>query len=116
MNAPNHITDAAQARIRESMADIHDSLAVIAAGRPGDAERDASRRAAVLQRRRGVAYDDAVRLAPTSGAEKVWGKTIDFVDYVFLERGTRAGRAVARVATPDGQASAPGSWSRRGCS
>lgn len=103
MNAPNHIADAARARIRESMDDIHRSLAAISAGRPGDAETDATRRAAVLQRRRGVPYDDAVRLAPTAGAEKVWGKTIDFVDYVFLERGMRAGRAVARVATPDGQ-------------
>lgn len=103
MNAPHHIADAARARIRKSMGDIHRSLDAIATGRPGDAEPDESRRAAVLRRRRGVAFDDAARLAPSAGAEKVWGKTIDFVDYVFLERGMRAGRAVARVATRDGQ-------------
>ena len=103
MAAPTPIADAARERIHQNIERIRKSLADIAAGRPGDAEPEASRRAAVLQRRTGIAYDEALRVAPASGKEKVWGKTIDFVDVVFLERGMRASRAVARVATRDGQ-------------
>jgi endonuclease G, mitochondrial len=103
MTAPAHIANAARERVRQSLDRIRQSMRAIAEGRPGDAEPEVSRRAAVLQHRAAITYEDATRLAPASGGEKVWGKTIDFVDYVFLERGMRAGRAVARVATRDGQ-------------
>ena len=103
MNAPTHIANAARERISGSLGLIRASMSAIAAGRPGDAEPELTRRAAVLQRRLGMSYDEATRRAPASGAEKVWGKTIDFVDVVFLERGMHAARSVARVATPDGQ-------------
>ena len=103
MNAPTHIANAARERISGSLGLIRASMSAIAAGRPGDAEPELTRRAAVLQRRLGMSYDEATRCAPASGAEKVWGKTIDFVDVVFLERGMHAARSVARVATPDGQ-------------
>ena len=100
--APAHVANAARERIRQSMDLIRRSLTAIADGRPGDAEPDLARRAAVLQRRLGMARVDAASVAPAAGPEKTWGKTIDFVDYVFLERGMRAGRAVARVATREG--------------
>jgi endonuclease G len=103
MNAPAHIAAAARARVEERRQQIEDSLRAIAAGRPGDAEPEKTRRAAVLQRRTGMSIGEALSRAPASGAERVWGKTIDFVDVAFLERGARVARAVARVVTRDGQ-------------
>lgn len=103
MNPPAHIAAAARKRVREQSEQIAQSLRAIAEGRPGDAEPEGSRRAAVLGRRIGLSYEDAARAMPRTGAEKVWGKTIDFVDVAFLERGVHAARAVARVATPDSQ-------------
>lgn len=103
MNEPAHIGVAARLRIKEQSEQIQHSLDAIGAGRPGDAEPEIARRSAVLQRRMGLDFADATREAPRSGAEKVWGKTIDFVDVAFLQRGAYAARAVARVITKDGQ-------------
>jgi len=103
MNEPAHIGVAARLRIKQQGDQIKHSLDAIGAGRPGDAEPEMGRRSAVLQRRIGLGADEAMREAPGSGAEKVWGKTIDFVDVAFLQRGSYAARAVARVVTRDGQ-------------
>ncbi|RST47790.1 hypothetical protein EJI01_27655 [Variovorax sp. MHTC-1] len=94
---------AAQARLEQQEHQIRESLQTISAGRPGDAEPEVRRRVAVMQRRTGLPIDEAAQRASASGAEKVWGRTIDFVDVAFLERGARAARAVARVVTQDGQ-------------
>ena len=103
MNEPAHIGVAARLRIQQQAEQIQRSLDAIGAGRPGDAEPEMLRRSAVLQRRIGLPVQEAAREAPRSGAEKVWGKTIDFVDVAFLQRGAYAARAVARIATRDGQ-------------
>jgi endonuclease G, mitochondrial len=87
----------ARKRITESAKQITHSLKVIAEGRPGDAEPDASRRAAVLQARRAIPFDAARREALKTGPESIWGKTIDFVGVAFFERGRRAARSVCRI-------------------
>ncbi|MDE5464922.1 serine protease [Bradyrhizobium sp. CSS354] len=79
-------------------------MSAIEAGRPGDAEYETSRKVQVLQARTGVSLDEAARVVarPDEGAERIWGKTVDFVDVAFFERGRRAARAVARIVTKDG--------------
>ncbi|MEM6908684.1 MAG: serine protease [Pseudomonadota bacterium] len=42
-------------------------------------------------------------IADASGAEKIWGDTVDFVNVSFLEKGARIARAVGRVAFRNGQ-------------
>src|SRR5215510_4166921 len=96
------IAFAVRERIRAAAKEIEHSLRVIAEGRPGDAEPDESRRAAVLQARRGMAFDEARREASKTGPESIWGKTIDFVGVAFFERGRRAARSVCRI-TQSGQ-------------
>lgn len=104
MTAPAHIANAARDRIAQSLVQIRQSLKAIAESRPQDAEPDKSRQAAVIERRLHVGHDQAQRMAQAPGGpEKKWGKTIDFVDAVFLERGMYAARSVARVVTRDGQ-------------
>ena len=103
MNAPAHIGAAARTRLQERWQQIEHSLRAIADGRPGDAEPEKKRRAAVLQRRTGMPFEEASSRALASGVERVWGKTIDFVDVALLERGVQAAHAVARVVTRDGQ-------------
>jgi endonuclease G, mitochondrial len=101
MSAPNHIADAARQRIHYKLGQIRNTLHAVATGRPQDAEPDKVRQAAVLQRRTGG--DASLAVAMSGGREGKWGKTIDFVDAVFLERGMNAARSVVRVVTRGGQ-------------
>ena len=89
---------AVRKRIRETAGQIRTSLTAIAKGRPGDAEKDESRRAAVLQARLGLGDVDARQEAKKTGPESIWGKTIDFVGVAFFDRGRRAARPVCRIA------------------
>lgn len=50
-----------------------------------------------------LAGAEKLAFAPTSGPEKIIGPTLDFVNVSFLTRGARVARAVARIATFDGQ-------------
>lgn len=107
------IASCARKRIMDGAKQITHSLRVIAEGRPGDAEPDPSRRTAVLQARRGMAFDVARREALKTGPESIWGKTIDFVGVAFFERGRRAARSVCRI-TQSGQPVGTGFlWSPR---
>jgi len=104
MNAPGTISNAARIRVRKCADEIRRSLQAIEDGRPGDAEQDEARRSAVVQVRKGVSFEEARQIARAAGPEAVWGKSIDFVDVAFLERGQRAARSVCRIITRAGQA------------
>src|SRR5262245_7970975 len=106
MNVPPRIAQAARQRLKESAAEIRKSVAAIAEGRPGDAEPDTARREQVYQARTGVSLEEARRKVarPNEGAERIFGKTVDFVDVAFFERGRRAARSIARIITRDGAA------------
>ena len=91
------IASCARENIRGDAEEIRHSLKVIAAGRRGDAEPDPSRRAAVLQARRGLSDAEARNEAKKTGPESIWGKTVDFVGVAFFERGRRAARSVCRL-------------------
>src|SRR4051794_30442079 len=105
-SAPPNIAKAARARIADAMPQIRHSMTAIDAGRPGDAETEFVRRVQVYQARTGVSLEAADRKVSASdgGAERTWGKTVDFVDVAFFERGRRAARSVARIITTDGAA------------
>jgi len=68
------IASGARDRIRRDADEIRHSLKVIAAGRRGDAEPDESRRAAVLQARRGLSDADARSEAKKTGPESIWAR------------------------------------------
>ena len=106
MNAPPRIAQAASKRVKDSEPEIRKSVAAIANGLPGNAEPDKARREQVYQVRTGCTLEDARRAVakPNEGAERIFGKTVDFVDVAFFERGRRAARAVARIITRDGAA------------
>lgn len=104
MKPPTSITTAARNRVREAAGEIKNSLRKIAEGRPGDAEPDDARLADVVQVRTQAPPAEARRIAQESGAEAIWGQTIDFVDVAFLERGMLAARSVCRIITRGGQA------------
>jgi endonuclease G, mitochondrial len=97
MATRSSIASSARTNIRDDSAQIRHSLKVIAEGRRGAAEPDESRRAAVLQVRRGLSDVDARREALKTGPESLWGKTVDFVGVAFFERGRRAARCVCRI-------------------
>src|SRR5262245_29166370 len=104
MKAPPRIAEAARKRIQAEIKQIRHSVAAIEDGRPGDAETDESRKEQVYQARTGVPLAEARRMVaqPEEGAERRFGKTVDFVDVAFFERGMRASHAVARIITKDG--------------
>ncbi|MGQ0580318.1 MAG: DNA/RNA non-specific endonuclease [Reyranella sp.] len=106
MKAPPRIATGARDRIEGSMKQIQASLNAIGDGRPGDAETDPTRRSQVYQARTGVSLSEAKTMAarPGEGRERIFGKTVDFVDVAFFDRGRRAARAVARIITRDGAA------------
>lgn len=103
---PPRIAAAAAKRLADAMPQIAHSMSVIEEGRPGNAEPDFNRRVQVCQVRSDIPLDEARRLVakPNAGAEAIWGKTVDFVDVAFFERGRRAANAVARIITKDGAA------------
>ncbi|WP_170764721.1 DNA/RNA non-specific endonuclease [Ruegeria lacuscaerulensis] len=100
-------------RISQSKADIHNSLIMAQLGNPFAAEPNAERRRGRVQAKANLtateanAFDREVMRrseagamaseADFSGAEAVWGDTIDFVNVAFLAKGARVARSVARV-------------------
>ena len=110
VKAPPRIAQAARERVVTATKQIRNSLTCIEEGRPGDAEPEKPRRAQVYQARMGSSQEEArARVArPGEGQERIWGKTVDFVDVSFFERGLRAARAVARIITKDGAACGTG--------
>src|SRR5262245_55379611 len=101
---PPRIVEAAKRRVASALPQIRRSVTLIEKGRPGDAEPELSRRIQVYQARTGVSLEEADRKAaqPEGGAERIWGKTVDFVDVAFFERGRRVARAVTRIIATDG--------------
>jgi endonuclease G, mitochondrial len=106
MKAPSRIADAARKRVIESLPQIRRSVEAIEAGRPGDAETDTVRREQVYQARTGSTLEEARRKVarPEEGQERIFSKTVDFVDVAVFERGRRAARPVARIITRAGAA------------
>ena len=64
------------------------------------------RREQVYQARTGSTLEEARRKVarPEEGQERIFSKTVDFVDVAVFERGRRAARPVARIITRDGAA------------
>jgi len=106
MKAPTNVASAARARIRDEIDQIRHSVTVIAEGRPGDAEPDRARREQVYQARTGSPLSEARRRVsrPGEGQERIFGKTVDFVDVAFFERGRLTARSVVRIISRDGVA------------
>ena len=104
MNPPPAVANAARERVRNAADGIKKTLRLIAQSRPGEAEPDDDRLADVIELRQQVSPEEARRMAGKADAEAIWGKTVDFVDVAFLERGMRAARSVCRMITRAGQA------------
>lgn len=100
-------------RIVQSRAEILNSLRMAKAGNPFAAEPSAERRRDRVQAKanfttaEAIVFDHEVRrrfedierpeTVAESGAEAVWGDTVDFVNVAFLAKGARVARSVARV-------------------
>lgn len=106
MRPPPSIAEAARKRAAELEKQIQHSLKMFNEGRPGDAETDQSRREQVFQARGNVSLNEARNRikATNAGAERIFGKTVDFVDVAFFERGRRGANAVGRIIMQDGSA------------
>jgi endonuclease G, mitochondrial len=116
MKPPESIAAAARARVQGAQ-DQRDRVSeATAAGQPLDAEPSESRKVNRIQAVTGVTREGAVALAsyaePTSlglagerrlAAERIQGRTTDFVGASFLERAIAASSAVGRVAYRNGQ-------------
>jgi endonuclease G, mitochondrial len=118
MKFPEHIERAARARVAIANKQIENSLTQARKGVPLAAEPDRERLINRLQAKAGLSHEeaemiargaaDAGRKAAVAGAEKIYGKTVDFVGVSFLERGFVSARSVARVAYRNGQARGTG--------
>lgn len=106
MKAPASIAGPARARVKKSLPEIRHSVEVIAQGRPGDAEPELTRREQVFQARTGRSLLESRRRVADAegGKESIFGKTVDFVDVAFFDRGRRVARAVTRIVARDGMA------------
>jgi hypothetical protein len=93
MSERAYIAACARKRIMDGAKQITHSLKVSGEGRPGDAEPDPSRRAAVLQARRGMAFDVARREALKTGPQKHLGSD-DRLCRCCLFRARAARRAI----------------------
>src|SRR5215207_430865 len=114
--APEYIAAKARARVEASAERRNKVLKAIYAGRPLDAEPDEARTIHRLQRVAGVDADQAASLADYQedvlsrlkgdkrlGAERIQGKTEDFVGVAFLELARIAASTVGRVISEDKQ-------------
>ena len=114
---PNYIASKARARVEASKAKVNEVIKLTKEGRSLDAEKDNRRKLHRLQRVADVDLDEAVKLASYDdyelskltgdkrlGAERIQGKTRDFVGVAFLELARTAASAVCRVVTQDFQA------------
>ncbi|MGB3469356.1 MAG: serine protease [Erythrobacter sp.] len=120
-------------RVKRKREQIEQALKAAASGNPYAAEPDRERRISRLQAKSSLSRQEASAidglidladehpaapalegLAPArarpaadetdrSGAEKIWGDTVDFVNVSFLEKGARIARSVGRVAFRNGQ-------------
>ncbi|MBC8025777.1 MAG: DNA/RNA non-specific endonuclease, partial [Steroidobacteraceae bacterium] len=113
MKVPASIERAARARIQGNDPQIKHSLEMVRQGVPLKAEPEQERLVARLQKKMPITREVAAELArevtdgsrtTLSRAERIYGKTVDFVGVSFLERGYVSARAVARVAFRSGQA------------
>ena len=113
MKVPASIERGARARIQGNNPQIRHSLEMVRQGVPLKAEPEEERLLARLQTKMPISRQVAAALASEvtdgnrktiSRAERIYGKTIDFVGVSFLERGYVSARAVARVAFRSGQA------------
>ena len=114
---PEYIAAKARSRVEKSVGRRNKVLEVSYQGRPLDAEPDMDRKIHRLQRVAGVDADQAASLADYQeevlsrlagdkrlGAERIQGKTEDFVGVAFLELARTAASAVGRVVSEDLQA------------
>lgn len=128
----NQTMQSLEAIVRENLArareEINSSVQLAQAGIPLAAETEPERAAGRIERKMSLdggqaetiamsirqagkmmlreaplAGAEKLALAPAAGPEKIIGPTLDFVNVSFLARGARVARAVARVATPNGQ-------------
>jgi len=110
MKAPESVAAAARVRAREAAAQRQRVLQAVWSGRPLDAEPDVARKVSRFQAATGVSQEQAERLArdadPASlgltgdariGAERIQGKTADFLGVAFLDLARTAASAVGRV-------------------
>lgn len=92
------VQDAVRSRIATSREQLEKSLGGIISGRPLDAESSEVRKINRFQSVAGVSYEQAVKLANNDqdafnelkgerrlGAERIQGKSVDFVGVSFLE-------------------------------
>lgn len=112
MKVPASIERAARARIQGNKPQISHSLEMVRQGVPLKAEPEPARLVERLQKKMPITREVATALANDvtdgkreviSRAERIYGKTIDFVGVSFLERGYVSARAVGRVAFRSGQ-------------
>jgi endonuclease G len=116
MKPPESVAAAARVRVKEGKEQRDRVVEATSAGRPLDAEPSEARKVNRIQAVTGVTRDRAIALAsnaePTSlglagerrlGAERIQGRTMDFVSVSFLELALAASRAVGRVAYRDGR-------------
>jgi endonuclease G, mitochondrial len=116
MKPPESVATAARARVKEAKEQRDRVVEATSAGRQLDAEPSETRKVNRIQAVTGVTRDRAVALAgnaePTSlglagerrlGAERIQGRTTDFVGVSFLELALAAARAVGRVAYRNGE-------------
>jgi endonuclease G len=113
MKVPSRIEAAARARLQVVEPQIQHSIEMVRMGTPLGAEPQRERLVNRLQKKASLSKPDAeavaseitdTRRTSASRAERIYGKTIDFVGVSFLERGYVSARAVARVAFRSGQA------------
>lgn len=116
MIVPEPIANAARARVRESQIEREQVMKAIQSGSSLDAEPNINRTVSRIQAVTGVDFEQAKRLAhnedPTKigltgdarlGAERIQGKTSDFVGISFLELARAAASTVGRVVLQDFQ-------------
>lgn len=116
VNVPESIADAARARIRQTTEEQERVLEAVQSGRPLDAELVMARKIGRIQAVTGVNQEQAENLAayeePATlgladearlGAERIQGRTTDFVGVSFLDLARSAANAVGRVVFRSGQ-------------
>lgn len=111
---PESIANAARSRVRKSQIEREQVMKAIQSGSPLDAEPNMNRTVSRIQAVTGVDFEQAKRLAhnedPTKigltgdarlGAERLQGKTNDFVGISFLELARAAASTVGRIVLQD---------------
>jgi len=110
MNAPDYVISGAKSRIAGAVDQRRRALEAVRRGRPLDAEEDPDRKVRRIQRIAQLDPDQAMGIATYSDtalkllpgprrrmAERIQGKTVDFVGTAFLDLARVAANAVGRV-------------------